>query len=108
MINNEQLKRDFAETQANDPLHGKSLKVIVEFLYEKYGWEKLGELVDIKCFKMNPSISSSLTFLRKTEWARVKVQDLYVYTLKKYGDKLPPKPPTPPKETIKFINYSGK
>ena len=69
-------------TQSKDPLHGKSLKVIMEFLYDKYGWEKLAELVDINCFKMNPSINSSLTFLRKTEWAKVKVQNLYVYAIK--------------------------
>ena len=70
-------------TQSKDPLHGKSLKVIMEFLYDKYGWEKLAEQVDINCFKMNPSINSSLTFLRKTEWAKVKVQNLYVYAIKR-------------------------
>ena len=69
-------------TQSKDPLHGKSLKVIMEFLYEKYGWEQLAEMIDINCFKMNPSINSSLTFLRKTEWARVKVQNLYIYAVK--------------------------
>ena len=68
--------------QSKDPLHGKSLKVILEFLYDKYGWEQLSEMIDINCFKMNPSINSSLTFLRKTEWARVKVQNLYIYALK--------------------------
>jgi len=74
---------DKQKTQSKDPLHGKSLKVIMEFLYEKYGWEQLAEIIDINCFKMNPSINSSLTFLRKTEWARVKVQDLYVRAVKK-------------------------
>jgi uncharacterized protein (DUF2132 family) len=69
-------------TQSKDPLHGKSLKVIMEFLYDKYGWEQLAEMIDINCFKMNPSINSSLTFLRKTEWARVKVQNLYIYVVK--------------------------
>jgi uncharacterized protein (DUF2132 family) len=69
-------------TQPKDPLHGKSLKVIMEFLYDKYGWEQLAEMIDINCFKMNPSINSSLTFLRKTEWARVKVQNLYIYVVK--------------------------
>jgi uncharacterized protein (DUF2132 family) len=68
--------------QSKDPLHGKSLKVIMEFLYDKYGWEQLSEMIDINCFKMNPSINSSLTFLRKTEWARVKVQNLYIYAIK--------------------------
>jgi uncharacterized protein (DUF2132 family) len=82
MITEEQLKRDFAETQAKDPLHGVSLKTIVEFLEAKYGWRELSNLVDINCFKMNPSVKSSLTFLRKTEWAREKVQSLYLYTLR--------------------------
>jgi uncharacterized protein (DUF2132 family) len=82
MITEEELKRNFAETQAKDPLHGKSLQVIVEFLYEKYGWEKLSEMVNINCFRMNPSVKSSLTFLRKTDWAREKVQSLYLYALR--------------------------
>lgn len=82
MITEEQLKRNFAETQAKDPLHGVSLKMIVEFLEAKYGWRELSNLVDINCFKMNPSVKSSLTFLRKTEWAREKVQSLYLYALR--------------------------
>ncbi len=69
-------------TQSKDPLHGKSLKVIMEFLYDKYGWEGLAEIIDINCFKMNPSLNSSLTFLRKTEWARLKVQNLYIKALR--------------------------
>jgi uncharacterized protein (DUF2132 family) len=67
----------------NDPLHGKTLKYIVEFLHEHYGWEKLGKLITIKCFNDNPSVGSSLTFLRKTDWARKKVEDLYVWTIGK-------------------------
>jgi uncharacterized protein (DUF2132 family) len=82
MITEEQLKRNFAETQAKDPLHGVSLKMIVEFLEAKYGWRELSNLVDINCFKMNPSVKSSLTFLRKTDWAREKVQSLYLYALR--------------------------
>jgi uncharacterized protein (DUF2132 family) len=66
---------------SNDPLHGKTLKYIVEFLYEQYGWEKLGKLININCFTDNPSVNSSLTFLRKTDWARKKVEDLYVWTI---------------------------
>jgi uncharacterized protein (DUF2132 family) len=68
---------------SNDPLHGKSLKTIVEQLVDFYGFDTLGELINIKCFKENPSVKSSLTFLRKTDWARKKVEELYVRSLKK-------------------------
>ncbi|WP_329805883.1 VF530 family protein [Flavobacterium facile] len=67
-----------------DPLHGITLKVILEKLVDFYGFDTLGELINIKCFKENPSIKSSLTFLRKTEWARKKVEELYVRSLKKF------------------------
>ena len=68
----------------NDPLHGITLKAIVEKLVDFYGFDTLGELINIKCFKENPSIKSSLTFLRKTDWARKKVEELYVRSLKKF------------------------
>ena len=71
----------------NDPLHGITLKAIVEKLVDFYGFDTLGELINIKCFKENPSIKSSLTFLRKTEWARKKVEELYVRSLKKFDTK---------------------
>ena len=61
-----------------DPLHGITLKIIVTELEEKYGWEKLNQFVKIKCFSSNPSINSSLKFLRKTPWARKKVEELYI------------------------------
>ncbi|MBL4694821.1 DUF2132 domain-containing protein [Candidatus Gracilibacteria bacterium] len=64
-----------------DPLHGKSLEVIVTHLVETYGWEELGYLIDINCFQMNPSVKSSLKFLRKTPWARTKVERLYVKSI---------------------------
>ena len=67
---------------SNDPLHGKSLKEIVEQLVNFYGFDTLAELININCFKDNPSINSSLKFLRKTDWARKKVEELYVRTLK--------------------------
>jgi uncharacterized protein (DUF2132 family) len=67
-----------------DPLHGITLKAILEKLVEYYGFDTLGELIKIKCFNENPSIKSSLTFLRKTEWARKKVEELYVRSLKKF------------------------
>jgi len=65
---------------SNDPLHGKTLEMILIYLVEFYGWDKLGILIRINCFTDNPSISSSLKFLRKTDWARKKVEDLYLKT----------------------------
>ncbi|RED26735.1 uncharacterized protein DUF2132 [Flavobacterium cutihirudinis] len=67
-----------------DPLHGITLQKILEKLVEYYGFDTLGELIPIKCFISNPSIKSSLTFLRKTDWARKKVEDLYVKSLSKF------------------------
>jgi uncharacterized protein (DUF2132 family) len=67
-----------------DPLHGITLKTILEKLVDYYGFDTLGELIKIKCFNENPSIKSSLTFLRKTECARKKVEYLYVRSLKKF------------------------
>ena len=61
-----------------DPLHGVTLEMVVTQLVEKYGWEELGERIKIKCFTSNPSIKSSLKFLRKTPWARQKVETLYL------------------------------
>ena len=65
--------------QKNNPLHGKSLESVLHFLVEKFGCEELGNLIRINCFIDNPSIQSSLKFLRKTEWARKKVEDLYIH-----------------------------
>lgn len=62
----------------NNPLHGITLKQILEELHEHYGWELLGELVNIRCFQYDPSINSCLKFLRKTPWARAKVEALYL------------------------------
>ena len=70
-----------------DPLHGITLKAILEKLVDFYGFDTLGELIKIKCFNENPTINSSLTFLRKTEWARKKVEELYVRSLKKFDAK---------------------
>ena len=67
---------------ANDPLHGKTLEKIIIHLVEHYGWDDLGSRIDIRCFNKNPSIKSSLTFLRKTPWARKKVEELYVRLVK--------------------------
>lgn len=73
--------------KSNDPLHGKTLKAILEQLVEYYGFDTLGELIKIRCFNNDPSIKSSLAFLRKTEWARKEVEELYIKTLSKLGDK---------------------
>ena len=68
--------------QPNNPLHGLTLQMIVEQLQAHYGWEGLGERVAIRCFRDNPSVKSSLTFLRKTPWASKQVEDLYVRTFR--------------------------
>ena len=67
--------------QINNPLHGITLEKVVRSLVEYYGWEALAKEIDINCFKSDPSIKSSLKFLRKTPWAREKVEKLYVSTL---------------------------
>jgi uncharacterized protein (DUF2132 family) len=67
--------------QPNNPLHGKTLEMILNHLVEKYGWEELGDRITIRCFTHNPSVKSSLTFLRKTPWARIKVEDLYLQSI---------------------------
>jgi uncharacterized protein (DUF2132 family) len=70
-----------AELQPNNPLHGITLESILIRLVDRYGWDELGERITINCFISNPSIKSSLTFLRKTPWARKKVEDLYLESL---------------------------
>jgi uncharacterized protein (DUF2132 family) len=69
--------------QPNNPLHGKTLEAILTYLVEYYGWQILGDEIRINCFTHEPSIKSSLKFLRKTPWARAKVEELYIYTLKR-------------------------
>ena len=65
----------------NDPLHGKTLETIVTALVAHYGWSDLGKIIRIKCFNNDPGIKSSLTFLRKTAWARKKVEELYIKSI---------------------------
>ncbi|KIA98453.1 transporter [Flavobacterium sp. KMS] len=72
------------QNQDKNPLHGITLQTIIEKLVEYYGFDTLGELIPIKCFSSNPSIKSSLTFLRKTDWARKKVEDLYIKSIPKF------------------------
>ncbi|RYY29761.1 MAG: DUF2132 domain-containing protein [Sphingobacteriaceae bacterium] len=66
------------ENQANNPLHGKTLEAILKEMVAELGWPELGSRIRIKCFTTDPSIKSSLVFLRKTDWAREKVEDLYI------------------------------
>jgi len=66
---------------AKDPLHGKTLEAILNELVAHFGWDELGEIININCFNHDPSVNSSLTFLRKTPWARKKVEDLYVKSI---------------------------
>ena len=68
-------------SQPNNPLHGKTLQSIVNYLVDFYGFEKLGQMIRIKCFNENPDVQSSLKFLRKTPWARSKVEELFLKTI---------------------------
>ena len=67
---------------ASDPLHGVTLQTMLEHLVATYGWDGLGHTIDLRCFTNDPSIKSSLTFLRKTPWARTKVEALYVQSVR--------------------------
>ncbi|WP_092345051.1 VF530 family DNA-binding protein [Desulfuromusa kysingii] len=67
-----------SQQQSQDPLHGITLEKILERLVEHYDWSELGQRIDIRCFNSNPSIKSSLKFLRRTPWARKRVEDLYL------------------------------
>ncbi len=68
------------DNQPNNPLHGVKLADIVERLVDHYGWDELGDRIDINCFQVDPSVKSSLKFLRKQQWARDKVEQLYIDT----------------------------
>lgn len=75
-------------TQSKDPLHGVTLEQIVNYLVECYGWDKLGNWTKIKCFLNKPTVNSSLKFLRKTPWARTKVENLFIVTKKNKEEKM--------------------
>jgi len=97
--------RNSSNKQPNNPLHGVKLADIVEALVAKYGWEQLGEKIKIRCFTHDPSIKSSLKFLRKTPWARDKVEQLYLRMLRKKNKseqraKLPQK-----EELLKTVQF---
>jgi uncharacterized protein (DUF2132 family) len=76
------------ERQPNNPLHGITLEMILSRLVDLYGWNELGRIIKIRCFNHDPSITSSLKFLRKTPWARKKVEDLYLRQEKKKNRKM--------------------
>ncbi|MCK0505857.1 VF530 family DNA-binding protein [Aromatoleum anaerobium] len=69
-------------TQANNPLHGVTLERMLTELVEHYGWDELGQEIPIRCFQHEPSVASSLKFLRRTPWARERVESLYLYVLR--------------------------
>lgn len=79
----EESSNDQKPEQPNNPLHGVKLADILEHLVEKFGWEELGSRININCFNSDPSIKSSLKFLRRTEWARAKVERLYLRSIKR-------------------------
>ena len=68
-----------SDSGAGDPLHGITLEAILNTLVERHGWQQLGRWIDVRCFQLDPSLKSSLKFLRRTPWARKKVENLYLY-----------------------------
>ena len=72
-----------SELNSNNLLHGKTLEKIVNSLVDHFGWDELGKRINIKCFNIDPSVKSSLKFLRRTPWARKKVEDLYIIMKKR-------------------------
>ena len=78
--------------QANNPLHGITLETLLTQLVERLGWEEMGRIIDIRCFNHDPSIKSSLQFLRRTPWARAKVEALYLTTIAQAQPKGPAVP----------------
>lgn len=84
------------DAQSADPLHGRTLEAIVTALAEHYGWEELGRQINIRCFTSDPSVGSSLRFLRKTPWAREKVESLYLFMLRDIRRNAPTQHNFPP------------
>ena len=73
---------DMTGPQANNPLHGITLEQMLTQLVARHGWAEMGRMIEIRCFNVDPSIQSSLKFLRRTPWARAKVEELYLHSLK--------------------------
>jgi uncharacterized protein (DUF2132 family) len=78
-----------APTKPKDPLQGKTLEMIVSELADYFGWQELGQRIAIRCFQSDPSVASSLKFLRKTPWARAKVESLYLFMLREQARRGP-------------------
>ena len=85
-----------APQQPGNPLHGVTLEAIVIALADHYGWEELGQRINIRCFTSDPSVASSLKFLRKTPWAREKIESLYLFMLREIKRASPPVHNFPP------------
>jgi len=77
------ISKNTNKEQPNNPLHGVKLAEILQYLISVYGWDELSNRININCFKSNPTIKSCLTFLRKTPWARTKVENLYLRSIQK-------------------------
>lgn len=69
------------QSHPNDPLHGVTLEMVLRAMVDRHGWDRLADRIPVRCFLFNPSVKSSLTFLRKTPWARKRLEDWYVYEL---------------------------
>jgi uncharacterized protein (DUF2132 family) len=80
---------------SNDPLHGKTLERILQDLVATVGWKKMAQTIPVRCFMFDPSVKSSLVFLRRTPWARKQVEELYVQSLTQISRSNPVKPPAP-------------
>jgi len=87
---------DPSPAQPRNPLHGLTLEALVTALVAQYGWEALGERIPVRCFTHDPSIASSLKFLRKTPWAREKVESLYLFMLRDIRRSTAEQPAIPP------------
>ena len=79
--------------QPNNPLHGITLEMMLIKLVDHYGWQEMGRMIDIRCFNLDPSIQSSLKFLRKTDWARKKVEQLYLVAVNAQIEQPPARSP---------------
>ena len=88
-------------TQPDNPLHGVTLEAMVTALSQHYGWEDLGQRINIRCFTVDPSVASSLKFLRKTPWARDKVESLYLFMQREIKRTAPPVHNFPPPKTAR-------
>lgn len=96
-----------ATGQPGNPLHGVKLESIVTALSLHYGWESLGQRINIRCFTSEPSVASSLKFLRKTPWAREKVESLYLFMLREQRRSSPPAHNFPPPRVALARDTSG-